>query len=265
MNKSIEYIKSLTNVQPEIGIVLGSGLGDFGETIEDKIVIPYKNIPEFPTSTVVGHEGSLIFGKVRGKNIVAMQGRIHFYEGQGIDKVVYPIKVMADLGIKTLIVTNACGGVNKEFKPGDLMLIKDHINFSGQNPLIGPNDEKGPRFPDMTYTYSNKLRELSKDVGEKLGINLQEGVYMYFTGPNYETPAEIVFARTIGADAAGMSTVPEVIVARHRGIEVLGISCITNMAAGILDQPLNHQEVIEVSNIIKEDFKNLVQGIIEVM
>ncbi|MDY2987192.1 MAG: purine-nucleoside phosphorylase [Peptoniphilus sp.] len=265
MNKSIEYIKSVTNIEPEIGVILGSGLGDFAETIEEKVVIPYNDIPDFPKSTVVGHEGSLIFGKVKGKNVVAMQGRIHFYEGQGMDKVVYPIKVMSELGIKFLIVTNACGGINTNFKPGDLMLIRDHINFSGQNPLIGPNDDKGPRFLDMTYTYSKRLMELSKKVAGGINIKLQEGVYMYFTGPTYETPAEIVFARTIGADAAGMSTVPEVIVARHRGIEVLGISCITNMAAGILDQPLDHKEVIEVSNAINEDFKKLVQEIIRVM
>lgn len=262
MNRSIEYIKKLIDKKPEIGIVLGSGLGDFGETIEEKIIIPYKDIPEFPVSTVVGHEGSLIFGKVSGKYVVAMQGRIHFYEGQGINSVVYPIKVLSELGISKLIVTNACGGVNTAFKPGDLMIIKDHINFSGQNPLIGPNEEQGPRFPDMSYAYSKELINTTKKVAAELDIKLQEGVYMYFTGPTYETPAEVRLARILGADAVGMSTVPEVIVANHRGIEVLGISCVTNMAAGILDQPLNHEEVIEVSNIIKEDFKRLVQSII---
>lgn len=265
MNNSIKYIKNIINETPEIGIILGSGLGDFGETIENKITISYKDIPDFPVSTVPGHEGCLIFGKVENKNVVAMQGRIHYYEGQGIDKVVYPIKVMAELGINKLLVTNACGGVNTSFKPGDLMLIRDHINFSGQNPLIGPNDEAGPRFPDMSYAYSKELRDKARAVSNECGINLQEGVYMYFTGPTYETPSEVKLARILGADAVGMSTVPEVIVARHRGIEVLGISCITNMAAGILDQPLNHEEVIEVSNRIKGNFKKFVKEVIKVI
>lgn len=263
MNNSVQYIKNIISEKPEIGIVLGSGLGDFGDVIENKTVIPYKDIPDFPTSTVVGHDGSLIFGKVNGKNVVAMKGRIHFYEGQGIDKVVYPIKVLSELGISKLIVTNACGGVNTEFKPGDLMIIKDHINYSGQNPLIGPNDDVGPRFLDMSYAYSKKLIEITKSVAQKINLKLQEGVYMYFTGPTYETPSEVKLARILGADGVGMSTVPEVIVARHRGIEVLGISCITNMAAGILNQPLNHEEVIEVSNAIKGDFQKLVQEVIK--
>lgn len=266
IEKSIEYIKEKINNNVDIGIILGSGLGDFAETIEDKTIIEYADIPNFPQSTVSGHKGRLIFGKIGDKNVVAMQGRIHFYEGQGIDTTVYPTKILCELGIKKLIVTNACGGVDLSFKPGDLMLINDHINYSGQNPLIGPNDDtKGPRFLDMTYTYSKELRNLAKEEAKKLGLELREGVYMYFTGPTYETPAEIKMARVLGANAVGMSTVPEVIVARHRGVEVLGISCITNMAAGILDQPLDHKEVIEVSNMIKDNFEKLVRNIILVM
>lgn len=264
--KSIEYIQKKIDFVPEIGVILGSGLGNFADLIEHPIEVNYSDIPEFPVSTVKGHDGKLIFGKLNGKHIVAMKGRIHYYEGLGIDKVVYPTKVLCDLGIKQLIVTNACGGVNTAFQPGDLMLIRDHINFTGQNPLIGPNDEeKGPRFLDMTYTYAPKLRQLAKDVSNQLGISIQEGVYMWFTGPVYETPSEVKLARIVGADAVGMSTVPEVIVAHHRGVEVLGISCITNMAAGILDQPLNHEEVIEVSTRIEAKFQTLVSEIIKEM
>lgn len=263
INKSIEYIKSKIKVLPDIAIILGSGLGNFADHISDQVVINYSEIPGFPISTVKGHDGKLIFGFVNGKNVVAMKGRIHFYEGLGIDKVVYPIQVLCELKIKSLIVTNACGGVNTSFRPGDLMIIGDHINFTGQNPLIGPNDEKkGPRFLDMTYTYDPDLKKLAHKVAEQLEIKLQEGVYMWFTGPVYETPAEIKLARAVGADAVGMSTVPEVIVAHHRNVKILGISCITNMAAGILDQPLNHEEVMEVSSQIESTFQTLVSKII---
>ncbi|MDO5715051.1 MAG: purine-nucleoside phosphorylase [Tissierellia bacterium] len=264
--QSIQYIQKRIQWKPEIAIILGSGLGNFAESIEEKIEIPYEEIPGFPQSTVKGHDGRLIFGRVADKKVVAMKGRIHYYEGLGINRVVYPIEVLCDLGIQNLIVTNACGGVNKNFKPGDLMIIKDHINFTGENPLIGPNDDaKGPRFLDLTYTYDPKLQQLAKKVSHELNIQMQEGVYMWFTGPCYETPAEVRMAGILGADAVGMSTVPEVLLAHHRGIKVLGISCITNMAAGILDQPLDHEEVIEVSSQIEDRFKSLVAKIIEEM
>lgn len=266
MNKTYEYILSKIKNKPEIGIILGSGLGNLASQINDPIEINYKDIPDFPTSSVKGHSGKLIFGKLSGKNLVAMQGRIHYYEGQGIDKTVFPAKILCQLGIKYLIVTNACGGVNTSFTPGDLMIIKDHINFTGVNPLIGPNDDTiGPRFPDQSFTYNKELRDIAKNVAKELNFELKEGVYMWFTGPVYETPAEVRMARIMGADAVGMSTVPEVIVANHRGVKVLGISAITNMAAGILDKPLNHEEVIDVSSKIQDKFENLVKKIIEKM
>lgn len=266
MNKTYEYILSKIKNKPEIGIILGSGLGNLASQINDPIEINYKDIPDFPTSSVKGHSGKLIFGKLSGKNLVAMQGRIHYYEGQGIDKTVFPAKILCQLGIKYLIVTNACGGVNTSFTPGDLMIIKDHINFTGVNPLIGPNDDTiGPRFPDQSFTYNKELRDIAKNVAKELNFELKEGVYMWFTGPVYETPAEVRMARIMGADAVGMSTVPEVIVANHRGVKILGISAITNMAAGILDKPLNHEEVIDVSSKIQDKFENLVKKIIEKM
>ncbi len=266
MNKTYEYILSRIKNKPEIGIILGSGLGNLASQINDPIEINYKDIPDFPTSSVKGHSGKLIFGKLSGKNLVAMQGRIHYYEGQGIDKTVFPTKILCQLGIKYLIVTNACGGVNTSFTPGDLMIIKDHINFTGVNPLIGPNDDTiGPRFPDQSFTYNKELRDIAKNVAKELNFELKEGVYMWFTGPVYETPAEVRMARIMGADAVGMSTVPEVIVANHRGVKILGISAITNMAAGILDKPLNHEEVIDVSSKIQDKFENLVKKIIEKM
>lgn len=266
MEKSVEYLKERMKTVPETAVILGSGLGDFASAIEDRITVSYKDIPGFPVSTVPGHSGELIFGKVEGHDVAAMKGRIHYYEGVGIDAVVYPIKVLAELGIKNLIVTNAAGGANPEFKPGDLMVIRDHINFTGVNPLIGKNDDsKGPRFLDMTRTYDPELRDLAKETGRDLGIPLREGVYMWFTGPVYETPAEVKMAQKLGADAVGMSTVPEVIVAHHRGIKVLGISCITNLAAGILDQPLNHEEVMEVGAKVAGTFQNLVRNILKRM
>lgn len=266
MNRTYEYILSKIKNKPEIGIILGSGLGNLASQINDPIEINYKDIPDFPTSSVKGHSGKLIFGKLSGKNLVAMQGRIHYYEGQGIDKTVFPTKILCQLGIKYLIVTNACGGVNTSFNPGDLMLIKDHINFTGVNPLIGPNDDKiGSRFPDQSFTYNKDLRDIAKNAAKELNFELKEGVYMWFTGPVYETPAEVRMARIVGADAVGMSTVPEVIVANHRGVKILGISAITNMAAGILDKPLNHEEVIDVSSKIQDKFENLVKKVIEKM
>ncbi|CCQ93192.1 purine nucleoside phosphorylase [[Clostridium] ultunense Esp] len=259
MKESIKFIKSKTKETPSIGLVLGSGLGSLGEKIENPMVIDYKDIPNFPMSTVEGHKGQLILGQLGNKKVIAMQGRFHYYEGYPLKDVVFPIRVMIGLGIENLIVTNAAGGVDEDFCPGDLMIIKDHINFTGQNPLIGQNfDDLGPRFVDMTRAYDERLMSIAKKAGEDLGISLKEGVYMWFTGPTYETPAEIKLARTLGASAVGMSTVPEVIVAAHQGIKVLGISCITNMAAGILDQPLKHEEVIETSLMVKDKFERLV-------
>lgn len=264
MNKSIDYIKGKIKNQPEIGIVLGSGLGDFADSIEDKIEIPYTEIPGFPVSTVKGHDGKLIFGKINSKEACVMKGRIHYYEGYDIKEVVYPIEVLAGLGIKTLILTNAAGGVNTDFEPADLMIINDHINLMGKNPLIGPNDEDlGPRFPDMTDLYNKDLIEVAEKSAKKLGIDIQEGVYMYFTGPSYETAAEVRMARILGADAVGMSTVPEAIIARHRGLKILGISTITNMSTGILDTPLDHTEVVEVGQEVAGKFKELLKEIIE--
>lgn len=264
MNKSIDYIKGKIKNQPEIGIVLGSGLGDFADAIEDKIEIPYTEIPGFPVSTVKGHDGKLIFGKINSKEVCVMKGRIHYYEGYDIKEVVYPIEVLAGLGIETLILTNAAGGVNTEFEPADLMIINDHINLMGKNPLIGPNDEDlGPRFPDMTDLYNKDLIEVAEKSAKKLGIDIKEGVYMYFTGPSYETAAEVRMARILGADAVGMSTVPEAIIARHRGLKILGISTITNMSTGILDTPLDHTEVVEVGQEVAGKFKELLKEIIE--
>lgn len=261
--KAIEYIKEKVDIKPEIGIILGSGLGNFADNIGNKVEISYSKIPGFTQSSVKGHEGKLIFGTVRGKNIVAMKGRLHYYEGLGVDKVVFPTKVLCDLKIKNLIVTNACGACNRDFNPGDIMIINDHINFAGVNPLIGKNDDNvGPRFLDMSEVYSKDLINIAKNVFDRLNMKYREGVYMYFTGPTYETKSEVKMARILGADTVGMSTVPEVIVARHRGVKILGLSCVTNMGTGILDEPLDHKEVIEVTNKIESNFNRLVEEII---
>ncbi len=262
--ESAEYIKSKITVQPTIGLILGSGLGVLADEIEDKVEISYNDIPNFPVSTVEGHKGQLVIGKLQGKNVVAMQGRFHYYEGYTMQNTTFPVRVMKALGVETIFVTNAAGGANKDFKPGDLMIITDHINLGGNNPLIGPNDAQlGVRFPDMSTAYTPQYIELARECAKELNINTQEGVYAFFTGPTYETPAEVKMARILGADAVGMSTVPEVIVARHSGLNVVGISCITNMAAGILDQPLNHEEVIETTQRVKEQFLSLVKKIVE--
>lgn len=263
LREAAEYIKGKLTVHPEVGLILGSGLGVLAEEIEDSVKIPYEEIPNFPVSTVEGHAGQLVIGKLAGKAVIAMQGRFHFYEGYSMDKVVFPVRVMAILGIKKLLVTNAAGGVNLNFKPGTIMLIEDHINLMGTNPLIGPNfNELGPRFPDMSYSYSPELRNLAQEVAKELNIELASGVYVGFTGPSYETPAEIRFSRVIGGDAVGMSTVPEVTVANHAGIEVCGISCITNMAAGVTKEKLSHHEVMETAERVRENFKALVLGFI---
>ncbi len=266
IKESVDFIKSKLNYEPEIGIILGSGLGDMADTVEERIVIKYSEVPNLPVSTVHGHAGQFVIGKLGNKKVIMMQGRFHYYEGHSMASLALPIHIMKYIGVKSLIVTNACGGVNTSFEPGDLMLITDHINFTSSNPLMGKNEEEiGPRFPDMSTAYDREYLKLAKQVGAELNMKLKEGVYMMFTGPVYETPAEVRFARIVGADAVGMSTVPEVITANHCGLRVLGISCITNMAAGILDQPLNHEEVIETSAKVKTNFIALVNGIIEKM
>ncbi len=266
MNKILEakrFIESKIKEVPQIGLILGSGLGVLADEITEPVKIPYGEIPHFPVSTVEGHAGMFVFGKLSGKTVVAMQGRFHYYEGYSQQQTTFPVRVMQALGVETLLITNAAGGINTSFKPGDLMILTDHLNFSGNNPLIGKNlDELGPRFPDMSEVYSRKLVTSIENTALKLGIPLRKGVYVIMSGPSYETPAEIRMLRTLGADAVGMSTVPEAIVANHCGMQVAGISCITNMAAGILDQPLNHQEVMETAEMVRVRFIELVKGIV---
>jgi purine-nucleoside phosphorylase len=258
VNNSIQYIKEKVKTLPEVGLVLGSGLGVLAEEINNPITIPYEDIPNFPVSTVEGHAGKLVIGELGGVPVITMQGRFHYYEGYSMDKITFPISVMQGLGVRELIVTNAAGGINLTFEPGTIMLITDHINLMGTNPLIGKNlTEFGPRFPDMTQAYSPRLQALAKKAAQNLAINLREGVYAALTGPSYETPAEIKYLRIIGADAVGMSTVPEVIVANHGGMEVLGISCITNMAAGVTGLRLNHQEVIDTAERVRENLRSI--------
>jgi len=262
--EAVEFINSKNIKTPEMALVLGSGLGDLAEEIENKVIIDYKEIPGFSISTVSGHKGRLVFGSLMGKQVVMMQGRLHYYEGHSIKDIAFPIRVFKKLGIKNLIVTNAAGAVNKNYNAGDLVIIKDHINMLFNNPLMGQNDDEfGPRFPDMSEAYTKSLRELALAVGSKLDINLREGVYACMTGPNYETPAEVRMLSVLGADVVGMSTVPEVLVARHSGMSVLGISCATNMAAGILDTPLNHKEVLETGEAVKNKFSKLIKEIIK--
>ncbi|WP_309087634.1 purine-nucleoside phosphorylase [Domibacillus sp.] len=258
------FLKEKLNATPEIGLILGSGLGVLADEVENAVSIPYETIPHFPVSTVEGHAGELVIGTLSGKTVAAMKGRFHYYEGYSFQEVTFPVRVMKALGIETIIVTNAAGGVNESFEPGDLMLISDHLNLMGGNPLIGKNDSRlGVRFPDMSVAYSRELRELAKKAAERIGLNVREGVYAGNTGPVYETPAEVRMARVLGADAVGMSTVPEVIAARHGGMNVLGISCISNMAAGILDQPLAHDEVIETTEKVRAEFLAYVKEIVQ--
>jgi len=265
MQDSLNFIKSkIENIveTPEIAVILGSGLGDIANQI-DGISIPYSDIPGFKASSIHGHAGRLVIGKLNSRNVVVMQGRFHYYEGHSMQEVIFPVRMMKLLGADKLVVTNAAGGVNYNFKPGDLMFISDHLNLTGQNPLIGKNlNELGPRFVDMSYAYNKDLLNIAEKAAEYLGIKTQRGVYAALTGPVYETPAEIRMLRILGAEAVGMSTVPEVIAANHMGMKVLGISCITNMAAGILDQPLCHDEVIETSNRVKDNFIRLMKEII---
>ena len=263
IKETVDSIRSKCRQKPLLGLILGSGLGAYAESFQDCTVIPYNRLPHFPCSTVAGHSGTLVIGTVEGVPAVALQGRVHLYEGYSIEQVSFPTRVLGVLGIRQLVVTNAAGGINTEFRPGDLMLITDHINLMGTNPLVGPNlDELGPRFPDMSEAYDSTMRTIALEAARERGIVLRQGVYIGLRGPSYETPAEIRMCRLLGADAVGMSTVPEVIVANHMGIGVLGISCITNMAAGILPQRLTHKEVIDTTERVSEKFHSLLQGII---
>lgn len=263
LNNTVEYIKFKTgNFVPEIGIILGSGLGELADEYCD-IALDYSEIPNFASSSISGHKGRLVFAEINGKKVVMMQGRFHYYEGHSLDKVTFPVKVMKKLGVKTLILTNAAGGVNPSFNPSDLMVITDHINFMGTNPLIGKNDDSlGTRFPDMSEIYDSNLVEFVQKIGDSIGVDLQEGIYMAFSGPSYETPAEIRMAKTMGADAVGMSTVPEAIVAAWAEMKVIGISCICNSAAGVSMTRLSHEDVIRAANSAKDKFKKLVKEVI---
>jgi purine-nucleoside phosphorylase len=249
---------------PDVAIVLGSGLGEFADALLDAITTPYTEIPNWPASKVIGHAGKLVSGTLAGKRVAALSGRAHFYEGHDLRTVTFATRVLGLIGVKQLILTNAAGGINVAFKPGTLMIMDDHINLVGSNPLIGANEERfGPRFPDMTEVYSARLRAIADAASVARGVPVAHGIYVALHGPSYETPAEIRFLRAIGADAVGMSTAPEAIVARHMGMEVLGISCITNPAAGVLPDPLRHDEVMEVARRVRGEFSSLLEGIIE--
>jgi purine-nucleoside phosphorylase len=258
-----KFIRQKTKLRPKIALVLGSGLGGFADEFANSVKIPYVKIPHFPHSTAIGHAGQLVIGSVEGVDVVGMQGRVHLYEGYSAKDVAFPMRVFARMGVKGAVLTNAAGGINKDFTQGRLVVISDHINLQGVNPLSGPNDEQfGPRFPDMSRAYDKQFRELALAEGRLLGINLGEGVYAALAGPSYETPAEIRYLRSIGADLVGMSTAPEAIAARHSGIRVLGISCVTNAAAGVLDQPLDHKEVLDTAERIKGQFIGLLRAVI---
>jgi purine-nucleoside phosphorylase len=257
------FVRERIPLAPGIAIVLGSGLGDFASRVGGPAVLPYETVPGWPPAAVIGHAGKLVVGTVRGKTVAVLSGRAHFYEGHPMANVVFATRVMAALGVKTLMLTNAAGGINTSFSQGALMVIDDHINLVGTNPLVGPNDERfGPRFPDMTEVYSKRLRAVADRAAERNGLPLAHGIYAGLHGPSYETPAEIRYLRTIGADAVGMSTVAEAIAARHLGMEVLGISCITNMAAGVLPQPLNHDEVMDTARRVRGAFIALLEEIV---
>jgi len=256
-------IRSRISVEPRIALVLGSGLGGFADDFEEAVGIPYEDIPGFVRSTAQGHAGRLVIGKIGSVPVLAMQGRVHYYEGYSLEEVTFPVRTFGLLGCKTLVLTNAAGGINVQLTQGALMVISDHLNLMGVNPLRGPNDERfGPRFPDMSAVYSHELQELVIDEAKAIGVEVRRGIYGALSGPSYETPSEIHLLRNLGADAVGMSTVPEAIVARHMGLEVLGISCITNMAAGISDAPINHEEVMETGNRVRETFADLLRRVI---
>jgi purine-nucleoside phosphorylase len=258
-----QFILSQTPVRPQIGLVLGSGLGGFADELSDSTRVPYTNIPFFPRSTAVGHAGQMVIGNAAGVPVAVMQGRVHLYEGYTAHEVAFPMRVFDCMNIRAVILTNAAGGINLEYKQGALVVLTDHINLQGHNPLAGPNDERfGTRFPDMTQAYCKAYREIALAAAKQPGKTLYQGVYAGLLGPNYETPAEIRYLRTIGADLVGMSTVLEVIAARHMGMKVLAISCVTNMAAGILDQVINHEEVLETGERVKSDFVALVRAVL---
>jgi len=262
-DRAAKFILSKTKLRPRVAVVLGSGLGAFADELTSAVRVSYEKIPGFPRSTVEGHSGRLVIGKSGEVVVAAMQGRVHFYEGYSLKEVVFPMRVLGRLGTRAAILTNAAGGVSTDFKQGALVLIRDHINLQGSNPLIGPNDSRfGPRFFDMTQAYSKNYRAIAIEEAKRLGVEIFEGIYAALTGPSYETAAEIRYMRTIGADLVGMSTVPEVIVAQHMGIRVLGISCVTNMAAGILDQPINHAEVMETGERVKGQFIALLRAVL---
>lgn len=266
VSKMAEILSSRLKTVPDIALILGSGLGALADEIENAEQVPYSDIPGFPISTAPGHAGKFVVGTLSGKNVIAMSGRVHYYEGYEMKEVVMPLQVMALCGAKVLIVTNAAGGVNLSYKPGDLMVISDHIKLAWENPLRGKNNEElGVRFPDMSSAYTKELRSLALSVAKKLGQTVREGVYCYMSGPSYETPAEIRAVRALGGDAVGMSTAPEVIAASHAGMKVLGISCISNMAAGILDKPLTEQEVLDTAAKVKNEFSALIKGVLKEM
>ena len=263
VKQASEHIRGRISTVPDLAIVLGSGLGDFAGTLDDAVSMAYSELPHWPVSKVIGHEGRLVVGRVGGRTIAALSGRCHVYEGHDLRTVTFAVRALGLLGVKTLVLTNAAGGINTSFTQGALMVIDDHINLMGSNPLVGPNDDRfGVRFPDMSQVYSRRLRGIADEAAQTLGLTLPHGVYAGLLGPSYETPAEIRFLRTIGADAVGMSTVPEAIVASHMKVEVLGISCITNMAAGVLPQPLNHDEVMETARRVKGQFMGLLKEVI---
>jgi purine-nucleoside phosphorylase len=246
-----------------VAVVLGSGLGAFADRLADAVVVPYARVPHWPACAVVGHEGRLVMGRVGARVVAALAGRVHYYEGHALGTVTFPIRVLGVLGVRTLVLTNAAGGIRPDLAPGTLMVIDDHLNLMGANPLVGPNDERfGPRFPDLTDAYAPRLRAIADEAARSLGVPLAHGVYAALAGPSYETPAEIRFLRTIGADAVGMSTVPETIVARHMGIEVLGLSCITNLAAGVAPRPLRHDEVMATADRVRDTFASLLEAIL---
>lgn len=258
-----QFILQRTSLRPRIGLVLGSGLGGFADSLTDAVRIPFHEIPAFPRSTAIGHAGQMVIGNAGPVPVAVMQGRVHLYEGYSPQQVAFPMRVFGRMGIRSVILTNAAGGINLNYQQGALVLIRDHINLQGTNPLVGPNDDRfGVRFPDMTHAYAKDFRALAKEEAAKLGMNLHEGVYAALLGPSYETPAEINYLRIIGADLVGMSTAFEVIAARQLGIKVLAISCVTNMAAGILDQPLSHQEVMETGERVRSSFEALLRAVL---
>ena len=264
VEQGASFLRERIGERPDVGIVLGSGLGDFAAGLADAVSIPYGEIPHWPASAVVGHAGTLVVGSIGGRRVAALSGRAHYYEGHSMQVATFGIRVLGLLGVRTLMLTNAAGGLNLTFKPGTLMVIDDHINLMGSNPLIGTNDDRfGPRFPDMTEAYSTRLRQVADEAARARGLAVAHGIYVAVHGPSYETPAEIRYLRTIGADAVGMSTVPETIVGRHMGMEIAGISCITNPAAGVLPHPLVHDEVMAVARRVRGEFTGLLEAMIE--